>query len=252
MRAKSIFLPLLAVLAFSAATYAAEAQKLRIRVTEYPPSVFKGEDGAWTGSELELALAVMREAGFEPEYIDPSWERALEWLKVGKADLMFSLSRTPERESFIDFIGPSKHEQMVLFTHKRNSAMKIETLDDLMRPEGRFAVQDGAFYLGLSDRMATDKVFADSLDIIYDEELAFKMTAKGRILGIFEDINYGRFMIKNNPELSELVAHGFALSEPAKVYLGASRKLDPEVRMRLHKAYERLEKSGEIKKLMDH
>ncbi len=89
-----------------------EPYKIKLRVIEFPPFYYQDENGQWTGLEVELAEALLKEAGLKPEYVPLPWSRALKSMEVGEAELMMNLVKTPEREEYMHFIGPERTSRM--------------------------------------------------------------------------------------------------------------------------------------------
>ncbi len=107
------------------------AEKITVRVSDFAPYYFQNEAGTWTGMAIDIVNAVMKEANYDSIFIRIPRKRAFQNIKQGKIDLMLNLSKTAEREKFLDFIGISSYEQMVLIVKKENENIQVETLEDL-------------------------------------------------------------------------------------------------------------------------
>ncbi len=72
----------------------------------YPPFEWLDEDGAH-GINVDFLERMSRNLGFEYEVVRyDSWGEVLEAKQRGEVDLLGSLARNPERETYLDFIGP--------------------------------------------------------------------------------------------------------------------------------------------------
>jgi polar amino acid transport system substrate-binding protein len=229
-------------------------ENIRVRVTEFAPNYFM-KDGKWTGLDIELAQAVVAEAGFAAEFLDLPWSRALSYLQNGQLDMMTNLSRTPDREVFLHFIGPERVSKRRLVVRKENVRLKIESLDDLVKvaDEARmpFGIQNNAKYSDAFDaRLAADVVFAKHFDKVSSGTLLPNKVVNRHNLGFFEDENYVAHQLKHSPDFLALALHPFVLSaEP--VYFGLGKHLAPETREKLDAALQRLEKNGTLTKIRE-
>lgn len=247
---KLFFSVMLLLLLLAPGLPASEYRTLRLRVTDYAPFVYQLPDSGWVGVDLEVVAAIIARAGYRFEPVEAPWERALNWLKSGEIDLLFGLSRIPEREPYIDFIGVTRREQMTLVVRKGDENLPITSLDDLAKADGMFGVHSGAYYTGLSERMEHDPSFREKIKSLHDEPLLGVMTAQGRLLGHFDDLIPARYKLRTFPDYAGLALHTFALPS-SDVYVGASRKLPDEVRERLKTAYEEISKDGTLKAILD-
>jgi polar amino acid transport system substrate-binding protein len=230
----------------------AATEIIRMRVTEFAPNYFM-RDGRWIGVDVELAEAIVHEAGFEIEFLDQPWSRALSYMKSGGVNIMANLSRTPEREDFMLFIGPERLSARVLIVRTENVSLPINSLDDLMsvshQQNKRFGIQADAKYSPEFDaRLANDKAFAGVFDPVSQGALLAKKLSAGRNLGFFEDSNYAAYQLKYSPDFKGLSIHPFTLSADP-VFLGVRKSLDPAVVKKLEDAYQKLEKNGVLEKI---
>ena len=224
---------------------------LIVRVSDYPPYYFRNEQGEWLGIEIEVLEEVLKEAGLDYEYMQMPWGRALEQMKIGEVNIMLALSRTAEREKYIDYVGASRYEQMVLVVKKENINMDIKRLDDFTKFNKQFGLQIRAYYPNLSERIKEDESFKKHFFLVKASNQNPEMTVNDHTLGFFEDKSNSIYAIRTNPKYEGLVIHSFSLAEPTPVYIGVSRKVSLAVRTKLKEAYVRLEKEGVLTKILD-
>ncbi|MBV8634817.1 MAG: amino acid ABC transporter substrate-binding protein [Burkholderiaceae bacterium] len=240
------------LLFFGISVPGAAAETIRMRVTEFAPNYFQ-RDGRWMGLDVELAEAIVHEAGFEIEFRDLPWSRALSYMKSGDLDIMANLSRTPEREAFMLFIGPERLSTRVLVVKAENVNLPIKNLDDLVsvsRQQNKpFGIQADAKYSPEFDaRLANDKAFAEVLDPVSQGALLPRKLMAGHDLGFFEDSNYAAYQLKYSPDFKGLAIHPFTLaSDP--VFLGVRKSLNPALAKKLEDAYQKLERNGTLEKI---
>jgi polar amino acid transport system substrate-binding protein len=95
-----------------------ETNKLRVVHTDWFPYTFQ-ENGKSAGFEIDIFNAVMEIMDIKVEFTNYPWQRCLNAIKTGKADILISLLRTDERENFTYF--PDEHislSKTVFFTKK--------------------------------------------------------------------------------------------------------------------------------------
>lgn len=228
------------------------AEKIRVRVTQFAPNYFM-QNGQWTGLDVQLAEAVTQEAGCIPAFVELPWSRALAYMQSGELDMMMNLSRTQDREAYMDFIGPERISKRVLVVRRENINLPITSLDDLARVAQRlkssFGIQKDAKYSEDFDaRLAADPDFARHFEAVPQGALLPKKTAIRRNLGFFEDENYAVWQLHNNPEFKDLAIHPFVLATDP-VYFGVSKHVEPAVLKKLEAAFQRLERNGTLAKI---
>ncbi len=220
-----------------------------VRVADYPPQYYKDTTGRWTGIDVELARALVVEAGFTPEFIEVPWGRALEEMKNGRLHLMTTLSKTPERATFMHWIGPERMSEMVLVVKQANKNLPIATLDSLIaiaeERSLKIGMQHNVYYGEVFAGRLMEDAFAIHFESVATSALNPRKTRAGRILGFFEDKITMQYQIKHNREYAGLATHHFTLNEEP-VFFGVSRSVPAPTLNRLKEAFDRLERSGEL------
>jgi len=243
---------LLNTLAAAPAASSGAVEKIRVRVTQFAPNYFM-QDGQWTGLDVQLAEAVIKEAGYQPEYHELPWSRALAYLQDGRIDMMMNVTRTPDREEFMHFIGPERVSKRVMVVRREHLNLPITGLDDLPKAAERiripFGIQQDAKYSEAFDtRYRQDPEFARHFEPVPQGALLPKKTSAGRNLGFFEDENYVAWQARSNPEFQDLVIHAFVLSSDP-VYFGVSKHVDAASLKKLDAAFQKLEKNGTLARI---
>lgn len=245
---------LLMFMVFSVSSFSME--EVNIRVADYPPNYYQDASGNWTGIDVDLAAAIVKEAGYKPVFLKRPWTRALSDMKVGKLDLMMNLSKTDERAQFMRWIGPERSSQMSLIVKEENSNLKIKNVDDLIsiakEKNMKIGIQQDVFYSKeFNERLDNDASFKRNFSPIAVVELNARKTQKSRIIGFFEEKLSMVHNIKHNKDYAGLAVHDFIVTEE-NVFFGVSIKADKtkNIYKNLNKAYDKLKVNGTLDKII--
>lgn len=232
---------------------ASTKEKIIIRVGNFAPFYYKGNDGTWKGLDVELAEAVIKKAGFEVDYYELPWSRALGFLDKGEVDLVMNTSITEERRKKFNFIGPERYAQMGLVVKEENKLLDIKDYDDLkivaMKENKKFGIQVNVFYGSEFNTKLKDpeyfKYFAEAFNV----ENNIYLLENDRIIGFFEDKISLAYMIKNKQEFKKCVVHSFDAFPKDPVYFAVNKKMPKNIYNRLEEAYKTLENDGTLEKI---
>ncbi len=226
---------------------------IRIRVSNYPPQYYK-ENNQWKGIDIELAEALVKEAGYIVEFVELPWSRGLTEIKNGNIDLMLNLSITEERKEFLTFIGPQKEMKMILVVHKNNKDLKITDIDELIVESKlnnrKIAIQQDVFYSEeFNQRLKDDLEFASNFESVTQGKVFAQMLENKRIFGFFENNHLADYQIETNEEFKNFSTINYYISSDM-VYFGISKKIPPEKLKRLTEANERLQKNNMLNEIV--
>ncbi len=242
---------IIAILFVSWAVNAASACELTVRVNEtpYPPFFMEGENGKQTGLSIELAEALLQEAGCKPLYKPLPWKRALTYLQTGDVQVMLNMTPTEERKTFTNFIGPQLDESVVLVIRK-DSNFNITSLDDFKKLPKTVGIELGRVYGDeFEQKRATDEAFAQQIEIATTMESNEKKLNTGRISGF---LGYGyniHYRIKTDPLYADFAVCPLIIRQDW-VYFGFSKKgVSADMLQRLQKAYDSAEDKGVFEKI---
>jgi polar amino acid transport system substrate-binding protein len=88
---------------------------------EFPPLEYTGEDGNPKGIAVDMVKRIMNSLGHDVQIKVLPWPKALEMVRVGGADAIFTAYKTPEREAFLDYSAELFVLQTVGFYVKKGS-----------------------------------------------------------------------------------------------------------------------------------
>ena len=235
----------------TALVLSAQPAPIRVYAFDVEPWFIRGTDGRLTGIAVDQINLLVETAGLSPVYHELPWSRGLAYLKSGELDLMPLLSRTPERETFIHFLGSMAQEQNVVLLRRDRPRPELRTLDDFAGSGLRWGIRQDTFYSAeFNARLERDPQFRAHFEIQPRTTVNLEKVRAGRIDGLLGDaIALGYLLERNGAEPFELLEVPFFPPKP--IHLGISRKLDPARAQALQSAYDRLSRSHAFEKILD-
>ncbi|WP_019613787.1 substrate-binding periplasmic protein [Psychromonas ossibalaenae] len=245
------FLLIAMVLFFSISAFSAD-NVIRVRVSEFPPLYYMDDSGKWTGLDVELADAVIKEAGFKAKYIPTSWVAGLLHIEKGSLDMMMNMGKTAERSKYADWIGPERNTQMVLVVREANQSMPIKELGDFIRVSQiykiKFGIQANVHYSDEFNNKMKNSQFMNCFEFVKNLKMSHRKVKANHLLGFFEEKIGMVYKIQTDPSYDGLVIHPFVLQEE-DVFFGISKKTSREVYEKLQEAFKKLEQDGTLQSI---
>lgn len=154
-------------------TTVATGETFKIMTEEYPPFNYT-EGGKLTGLATEVVLQLAKKLG-HPEDIEMlPWARAYGLIQQNDGQILYSMTRTEEREKMFKWVGPVASNKWVFFA-KKGSGMTIGSLADAKKVEKIGAYKDDA-----AESFLKAEGFANLDSVLNDEQNVPKLMA-GRI-----------------------------------------------------------------------
>ena len=207
---------------------------LIVRVSDIPPQYFQVQ-GGWTGLAVETMEALLKEAGFQPEYRKIPWKRALVELKEGRIDAMMNVTYTAERAQDYHYLWAKKTDVEVLVV-KSDTDFNINSLDDLKRLPHKVAFETG-------------NVLGETFDAKYKNDEDFRnvffpmtnlnqvdMLLRERVSGLLDMLANAKYNIKNDPKWKDLKIHPFVISEMPSFFAFSKKSISEKTLIKLHAA----------------
>ncbi|MEH6346689.1 MAG: transporter substrate-binding domain-containing protein [Bermanella sp.] len=122
------------LLLFAISSHGADLRDIEFITESYPPYNYE-ENGVVKGITVEILLEASKEAG---QVLSRSqiklrpWARGYRKALNGPMTMLFSMSRTKERESKFQWVGPILKNRVAVLA-KKSSAIKIGSSDDLKK-----------------------------------------------------------------------------------------------------------------------
>lgn len=181
---KIALLGALALSMLSPLVMAEEAKPLRIGIeAAYPPFAFKTPDGAISGFDYDIGVALCEQMKVECKWIEQEFDGLIPALKVRKFDaVLSSMSITEDRLKSVDFTGKYYHTPGKL-AMKAGSVINDPPVDLKGKKVG---VQRASTY----DRYATDNFAPAGVEIVRysSQNEIFLDLAAGRVDATLADI----------------------------------------------------------------
>jgi polar amino acid transport system substrate-binding protein len=121
---------LAAGLASTPARSAAHGQTLQAFTENLPPLNFE-QDGEAQGFSVELLHAITKDAELSAAVQVLPWQRAVQAAAATPASVLFSLTRTPERETQFAWLGPIAERRILIYQLASQPTRRLANLDEL-------------------------------------------------------------------------------------------------------------------------
>lgn len=202
----------------------AHACILTMPVSDGRPPFFELESTSktWHGLGVVWLTQISQQMNCKSRLIELPWGRALHMLQKGQLDLMTNLTKTEERERYLDFIGPHNIEKLVLLLNKAENS--VARLEDISRLSGQIAILANGFYGEEFQKLyQTNIEFRRRIVPVSSSQTMKMMLSTQRISGLIEDEQ----VIRQWEVRQKLLTTDFykALTVHATpVYIGLSKK----------------------------
>ena len=127
----TLLLPLAAAAAAQSSPPAPNAGKVLRVVSDdnYPPYIFRRDDGALDGFLVDLWQLWQTKTGVRVDLMATDWATAQKLMKGGEADVIDTIFKTPEREPLFDFTAPYADLPVAIYAHSTIGGIdRIEAL----------------------------------------------------------------------------------------------------------------------------
>lgn len=239
---------LAAISLFLLFTAQAVSCELSVRVVNLPPMYSQDEQGNWRGLGIDISQSLLRKMNCTARYLEIPWKRALHQMQQGSLDMMFSLTKTQERSSYMYLAGPLMEENMVLIVPREN-AIKIDTFQDYQKFSKPIGLLRGGFYGdSFAQAIANDAQLKEKF--IYANSSADNQNnlENRRISGFISQEYSAYHRLKALGNRYKVHQNIFYRND---VYVGLSKKSVPKARyIALQKALEQFAKNGELELLL--
>lgn len=171
---EALFLELMAQAFKASAASETQPKQLKLVTSAYPPYITVDADGEISGIDIELIRRIYKQAGIEVKVYLASFEQSLRLVEKGIADLVPTLSKTPDRDKIFAFTENYREPTRYAFLALKKSDVKIQCFEDLR--QYRIGVMKGYGYWARF--LEDEKIQKEVCD---KEEVLFKKLQHGQI-----------------------------------------------------------------------
>lgn len=168
-----------------------EVKTVTLVADPYPPYQYE-EDGAVKGVDHDIITAAFQEYSIETTTQLFPWEVCIEHMEMKKADGIFQITSTPEREKAFLFSKPFRTARTVFFSTARASVSFHKDGDILSQLKGyRVGVVAGYSYDPLIDRLKEPLKIA-----VKSQEMLLEDLVRGTFDLAIMDLGVAEYLIK--------------------------------------------------------
>lgn len=214
---------------------------VEIYTEEDPPYSFTDENGELCGYGVDIVNEIQQRLGYNYKIQVVPWARAYNIINKRPNVVVFTMSRTRERENLFRWVGPIVKNDWV-FVSKKNSKIKIKSLQDAKKIELIGAVRNYAWTEYLVKNGFTN------IDIVNERKQNPLKLCAGRIDAfVSSDFSY-----KKAIELNGLNPDDFKILfrfKTIQMYIALSLNSDTKIVEAWSSAFNAMKKDGTLKKI---
>ena len=212
-------------------------------VDGYPPISFTDDNGKWLGTDIAYIDMLMAEAGCSYKLVSAPLGRGVKMVERGVIDMALDISRLPEREKGLYFVGPQRMETILLVS-RVGSIPTVSSWEDMRKLKANLVRQRGAYYGDeLEFALKQNPQLAAAILAIADNEAIVDIVNKGRADGFFVESSYWHYMKATNPAFANLELHPLVINAEPVYFAFSKESVSPEFLERISRAYERIKQS---------
>lgn len=214
--------------------------------TEPLAPVHYEENGIITGIATEIVKEIFRHAGYHPEIEMYPWKRAYYLVQKQKNRFIYTLNRTPHRETLFQWIGPILTKRTYLYKLKGRDDIKLSSLEDAKK-------YVTAVILGHSLTTELEELGFKENDTIVktpNKSIQTNFFLSNRC-DLITGNEYTIYQALRSANLSMSDVEPALFISASSYYLGAHPDTDPGIVERLQKASEDLKQSNFAEKIIN-
>ena len=247
---------LIALLLFLQQT-ALGSETLTVGWEPYPPQQMINEQGKLTGVDIEIAKAVLQEAGFKVEFKKMPWQRMLNFgLKNGEIDVALNAALQEQRKDFVYYPNTSylpSQSALYILPKNKHKFKNIDDLADFSQHTLTLGVTKGIFYSPQYTELLSNPDFANKLYPSSKEEQNIRMLLAERVDGILmERYIYQELLktVKTDKTISSHSELDFNTPEAGSFFMFSKATMNQNQIERINQALEKLKNNSTIDRLI--
>lgn len=215
-----------------------------VMTENYPPFNYENKNEKVTGMTTDIVREIMKSNGEEYEIRLMPWARAYKQIINKPNKILFSMTRTPQREYLFKWVGPIANNSFVFYA-RSDSKITINSLEDAKDEKYKVGTYlDGAneIYLKSQDFYNIYSVPNDLLNIKKLVKGRIDLWAAGETQGL-----YKAKQLKIDPKKLKKV---FKIKD-TQLYIAFSRTTPNSIINQWQKELDKMKKDGRYKKIVD-
>jgi polar amino acid transport system substrate-binding protein len=234
---------LLALFIFVSLVNANNKDLIIIAEKDYPPITFKNKNGKADGLAVEVTKLIMKNLKLNQKIRVLPWNRAYNMLTQKPNVVLFSVSRTKQRENIFQWVGPIYNMKSNIYV-KKDSTIKVNSLDDLKKLKSI-----GTYFNSFNEQYLKQKGFKN-LKPIKNNILNIKKLMNNRVDAITATNVTIKEMLKKAGYSTKDVKDIFTFMNVG-VYYAFSKGVPTEIIDAWNKEFKKLQDSGKLQQIRD-
>ncbi len=206
---------------------------LRVGWENWHPYIY-AEQGTMKGIEYQYLMALADAVDCRLSFVELPWIRALQELELGRIDVLYGASHTPERHRFAEFSIPYRYEEMVLVTHARHAKADFRH----WAPANRVGLIRGFQYPAVIEQVLS-AIPAPQKSLVSADDQLLMMIRADRIDGYLVERAVADWQLQQSRDA--LVIHSIAGADQEPMYMMLNKQLPAAVLTDLNFAIEALD-----------
>jgi len=241
MKKERQFVIMILVLILMTLWCCALSAQLSIYCEDDPPFQIVEKDGTLKGLTAEICQEIQKRIGNKDKIEVVPWARGLNAIDTRPNVVLFSMSRTAERNALYQWVGPVNEISYGLYT-KANSKMVIKNLDDAKKLRAI-----GVYNNDIRDQYLTRHGFTN-LDRVTDNTINIKKLMLDRIEA-YADSDDGMPSNAREAVLSPNDLKLLHIFMKTQLYIAMSKGTSPDIVKQWNDALNSMKKDGSFKKI---
>lgn len=233
-----------------------QTESLTLGWNDFPPYSWKDEQGEIQGFDIEVATAILEEAGFEVVLKKMPWNRIVQiGLKNGEIDVAMSASYTQEREKEFYFSNSEYYlSDVTIFIRKRDKEKLagLKRLSDISNFDISVGVTRGYIYSETYQSLLKNPDFSSRLIETAQEKQNIKMLMTGRVDAIIGNHLSISHIISELDQANDITPHVYlelSGEDQGSFMMFSKFSVTQNQLDRVNKALARLKNKGVIKNI---
>jgi polar amino acid transport system substrate-binding protein len=216
---------------------------LNLMTEDYPPYNYKNDKGQIEGIATDIVREIIKQTGDKDNIKVLPWARSYMYIQKKKNQVLFSMTRTEQREKLFKWVGPIASNNWVFFA-KKGSNIKINSLDEVKNSKYKI----GTYKNDACELFLKEKGFKNIASVPKDD-LNVKKLIKQRInlwivgeyQGLVKAAKFGK--IDQIEKVFDVKA--------TQLYIAFSKDVSDDTINRWQKELDNLKANGKYQKILD-